>query len=588
MANVTKQQVILEFNADTGGIDKGIQKTKKGVDDVSNATSGLTGQLDKMTGGAISGFRKFGGGLKTAVRGLKTFKVALASTGIGLIVVAIGTLVSYFKNTKRGAEQLKVATAALGAAFDVIKDRISALGGALVKFFTGDFKGALEDVQGAFSGVTDEIIRETKAAIELERRMNALKDAEREFNLVRAETTLEIAKTRLAVEDETKSYEERIKALDTAIALEQETVDEQLRLAKEREAIITAQVEQSESLEEDLQRQADARQAVIELETASLRTQKRLEGERQSLLLQQKAEEDRIAAAEEKRREDKRKAREKEAEDKQKAAEAELAAQAALEDELYALTLTAQEREELAAQQRYDKRVAIAGDNAGLLKAAAQQLQTDLAAIQKKADDAAAAEEAKRRKDEEKAKDDAAAKDKARREKELADELALIQQKRAMTFAALSALQELNAAFSSADEEGARRAFKRNKALSLASAVLNTSQAITDALAKDAIFPGSRFIAAATAGAAGLAQIQNIRKTQFQGSNPPPPATEDRGPAGGFATGAVNAPGAPTLDLGFLGEGAQGGPIQAYVIAQNVSNAQQANQQVQDQATLGG
>ena len=63
--------------------------------------------------------------------------------------------------------------------------------------------------------------------------MNALKDEERDFNLVRAETNRAIAKTRLAVEDEAKSYDERIKALDTAIKLEQETIDEQLRLAKE-------------------------------------------------------------------------------------------------------------------------------------------------------------------------------------------------------------------------------------------------------------------------------------------------------------------------------------------------------------------
>ena len=36
----------------------------------------------------------------------------------------MGTLVSYFTSTKRGAEQLKVATEALGAAFSVIRDRI--------------------------------------------------------------------------------------------------------------------------------------------------------------------------------------------------------------------------------------------------------------------------------------------------------------------------------------------------------------------------------------------------------------------------------------------------------------------------------
>ena len=253
---VTKQQIILEFDADTQGVNKGLEQTEKSVDDVTDATSGLVGQLDKMTGGAITGFRKFGGGLKTAVSGLKSFKVALAATGVGLIVVAMGTLVSYFTSTKRGAEQLKVATEALGAAFAVIKDRISSLGGALVKFFRGDFSGALDDVKNSFSGITEEIVAETKAAGELQKRMNALKDEEREFNLVRAETNKAIAETRLAVEDETKSFADRIKALDTAIALEQKTVDEQLRLAKEREAIITAQVEQSESLEEDLQRQA--------------------------------------------------------------------------------------------------------------------------------------------------------------------------------------------------------------------------------------------------------------------------------------------------------------------------------------------
>lgn len=524
---VTKQQVILEFNADTGGINKGLQQTEKSVDEVTAATSGLVGQLDKMTGGAITGFRKFSGGLKTAVSGLKSFKVALAATGVGLIVVAMGTLVSYFTSTKRGAEQLKVATEALGAAFSVIRDRISSVGGALVKFFRGDFKGALDDVKGAFQGITAEIVAETKAAGELQKRMNALKDEERDFNLVRAETNLAIAKTRLAVEDEAKSYDERIKALDTAIKLEQETIDEQLRLAKEREAIITAQVEQSESLEEDLQRQADARAAVIELETASLRTQKRLEGERQSLLLQRQAEQDRIAAAEAKRIEDEQKAREKEIEDERKAAE---------------------------------KRLEI---------------------------------EKKRLEDEQKAKDEAAAKDKARRAEALAQEQALQRQRFELTVGALGALQALNNAFSKRDEESAKKAFERNKALSLATATVNTAQAVVNALTAGGnpikLATGAQFVEAGIAAATGLAQIATISRTQFQGGGgvdadvPQPQAPGAGGQFGGNAFG-----GAPQLDLGFLGEGAQGGPIQAYVIAQNVSNAQQANQQVQDQATLGG
>ena len=216
---VSKQEVIIEFNADTADVEKSLGNVEKGVEGTSKATAGLTTQLDKMTGGAVTGLRNFASGLKTGVAGLKTFKGALAATGIGALVIAVGTLISYFTNTKRGAEQLAKATAALGAAFDVIKDRISALGGALVKFFTGDFKGALEDVQDAFTGITDEIIREAGAARDLQDAMNSLKDAERGFIRQRAETNKAIAETRLRVEDETLSYEERIGALEEAIAI---------------------------------------------------------------------------------------------------------------------------------------------------------------------------------------------------------------------------------------------------------------------------------------------------------------------------------------------------------------------------------
>ena len=113
----TQQDYVLKFSADTGNVNSAIQDVQTGVEGTSGAVSGLTNQLDKMTGGAVSGFRNLTGGIKNGVTGLKSFKVALAATGIGLILVAIGTLISYFTSTKRGAEQLKVATAALGAAF---------------------------------------------------------------------------------------------------------------------------------------------------------------------------------------------------------------------------------------------------------------------------------------------------------------------------------------------------------------------------------------------------------------------------------------------------------------------------------------
>jgi len=48
---------------------------------------------------------------------LKLFKIALASTGIGAIVVLLGSLVAYFTQTETGARTLTKVTAAMGAIF---------------------------------------------------------------------------------------------------------------------------------------------------------------------------------------------------------------------------------------------------------------------------------------------------------------------------------------------------------------------------------------------------------------------------------------------------------------------------------------
>ena len=60
------------------------------------------------------------------------------------------------------------------------------------------------------------------------------------------------------------------------------------------------------------------------------------------------------------------------------------------------------------------------------------------------------------------------------------------------------------------------------------------------------------------------------------------------GDGGGGGGGSTNIPRSPQLDLGFLGEGAGQTGFRSYVIASEVSNSQQANQRINDQASLVG
>ncbi len=155
-----------------------------------------------------------------------------------------------------------------------------------------------------------------------------------------------------------------------------------------------------------------------------------------------------------------------------------------------------------------------------------------------------------------------------------------------MASAALGALSQLNEAFAGESESDRKKAFERNKKFQVAQAIIQTGMAVTGALTAGGnpikLATGAQFVEAAIAAATGVAQIATIKKTKFgSGSTPPSP-----GNRGGGGTG--NIPQSPQLDLGFLGAGAGQAGFRSYVIASEVSNSQQANQRINDQASLVG
>tara|TARA_R110002020_G_scaffold42598_3_gene124592 strand:+ start:1334 stop:2749 length:1416 start_codon:yes stop_codon:yes gene_type:complete len=271
-------------------------EVKSNIGEVSKDASSLAGEFRVMgvsLNSVKAGMASVG---KTAKASFATIRAGIMSTGIGALVIAVGSLASYFTNTKRGADQLSQAFTAMGAVVDVLTDRLSNVGEALTFIFSGEFRKAGELLKGTFAGITDEIKEEVKAMVELEKRTQALRDADNEFMVQKAKTRQEIEKARLIAEDETKSAAERLTNLKKALELEAKTTEQEIALARERMKIQEEEMALSENLVEDEAELARLKTEIIEKETASIKMRRRVVTEVNAL--------EREIAAEEKARAD--------------------------------------------------------------------------------------------------------------------------------------------------------------------------------------------------------------------------------------------------------------------------------------------
>src|SRR5690625_6242999 len=73
-------------------------------------------------------------GLRGLMGALKGVRAAFISLGIGAVVVALGSLISYFTQTQRGIDKVRQATAGMNAVFSVLVERMAAAGEAVIGY----------------------------------------------------------------------------------------------------------------------------------------------------------------------------------------------------------------------------------------------------------------------------------------------------------------------------------------------------------------------------------------------------------------------------------------------------------------------
>ena len=636
------KQVTYKVNVDTKGAVKEVDQLNDSIKETGKDAKSTQDSLNTVTGGAVGRFNALKTNVIGVVKSFKNLRVAIIASGIGALVLAVVALGQAFTRSEAGQNKFAKLMGVIGSIINNLLDVLADLGEALIKafedpqqaikdfgnlikenisnrleglaelipalgraiklLFSGEFAEAGKVAANATGKVVlgvENVVEKTQAAInktkefvkELEEEGKiAAKIAddrakadkiERKNTVERAKADREIADLRFKAEQRDKfSVSERIKFLEEASALEEEITNQEIEAARLRFEAKKAENALSKSTKEDLDEQAQLEAQLIGLNTSKLRLQKRLQTSLTTFRNEEKAEREAARKAEEdaqKLKEDLRKKNEKEEaiEREKKRIADEKAQQEQLKREeqqwnlLQKITNTAQEQELLELAQQYDKKFELAEGNAELEKALREKQQEDLTAIDKKYS-------------EQRAKNESEATQKTQQER-----LDAFEQAAQTTMNALIAINELTQAFAKEDEASQKKAFQVNKAIGIANAIINTSVGVSKALASSA--PPLNFINAAIVTASGVAAVKNIQKTQFDSSSfdTTSPSTST---GGGAATSPTQPPSFNVVgQSGFnqvAGALGQQQPVQAFVVAGDVTTAQQLQNNTITQATF--
>ena len=576
-------------------------KTQSKAKETNEAISSGLEALDKRTGGAVSAFKSLQGGIGSAVKAFGTLKGAIIATGLGALLVAVTSLVSYFSKTERGGDALAVVLGALGAVVGKLTDVLVKLGEKLFEAFQNpqqalkDFGKLLKEnivnriegllellpalgkaiglaLKGEFSAaaktaadaagkvalgvedITDKVGAAVDATVEFSKSLvaaakegarvadllNAVEDAERALIVQRAKANKQIAEARFIADDLTKSTEERIAAVERAGALEEEVAAKEVANQKLRLQALKAQSRISEVNEEQLVAIAEAEARVLELEQASIARKRRLGTEVKGLRAEEKAAAD-----------EKIKAEQEFAALQEKAASDFALQQSASLDKAYEMLLTDQQREINAVRDKYFALLQLDELSAEQRVALEEKQSAEIVAITKKTTDATTALE--------KAAQDS---------------------KAAMVNQSIDAVQGALGAV-----------FKNSKAVATANVIVDAAQAAVGIFKNSTSLPepfGSinRGIQLAALAATTVASIRNINAAEPTGGGSPPAAiTSPSAPSQPPQFNVVGQGGVNQLAQSIGGQFNQ--PIRAYVVGGDVTTSQQLQRQRVRTATFG-
>lgn len=258
------------------GVQEGIVKFKEGLSQsvavmsdwlsVTNATSESTTKTATAT-------QVLGDSAQTATAkgatGFRALAAAIASTGIGLLVIALAAVVNYLRQVDPVVDKVEQVFSALGQAVYEVGKIIYDFGAGIIKAlaqpleFVKNF--SFDNLKNSFAAAGDEMVKNTIKAANLKKAMQELEDLERDTAAATAKNNVEAERNRRLSEDRTKSARERLFFLERAQESELKNLELQRNVAREQFNIAKQEIELKGGMEKA---NGDLQKSYVETATA--------------------------------------------------------------------------------------------------------------------------------------------------------------------------------------------------------------------------------------------------------------------------------------------------------------------------------
>lgn len=303
---------------------------KKEVTDATSALKGNTAATEGMSGAQKMGFIT----TQSLSAALKLLRLALIATGIGAIVVVLGSLITYLSTTQAGIDAVTSVTRPLSAVFQTLLGIIQQFGGDIFKNplkslktmkdfvqkqLIGTFGSLGKIIKGAFT-LDGDLIKEGMAqydqlakdntemlkdmargignqfseAWEKGKQIDKLQKQQEELEATiasrRAQGVLDLAKQEKIYLDQTLSMEERNAAAEESRRItlamqddENEILDLQIQQLQIRQSLNDSSREDNKQLDELIAKRIESAKKVEELDKKTLRLKKQMQNEQKAI-----------------------------------------------------------------------------------------------------------------------------------------------------------------------------------------------------------------------------------------------------------------------------------------------------------------